>query len=152
MGTEWNDRVQWSGSVCLPMVLWELLFVVIDPEEVQHLVAGACCDVSFEDCNISLPQHMHQICTTTLVRCSALKRGKATQTIPLSRNPRHLQQTNKACCTKTWSIKKKSPSHREVVLSCAHCCVHTTIPCRIDDRNDKGAIYALQKQNCCRTE
>ena len=47
------------------MVVWELLLVVIDPEEVEDLVAGACGDVSFEDCHISLPQHMHQICTTT---------------------------------------------------------------------------------------
>ena len=46
------------------MVLWELLFVVIDPEEVEDLVAGACRNVSFEDCHISLPQHMHQVCTT----------------------------------------------------------------------------------------
>lgn len=59
-----------SGSrgwcVAGPMVLWELLFVVIDPEEVEDLVAGACCDVSFKDCHVSFPQHMHQICTTIL--------------------------------------------------------------------------------------
>ena len=48
------------------MVLWELLLVIIDPEQVEDLIAGACRDVSFENCHVRLPQHMHQICTTTL--------------------------------------------------------------------------------------
>lgn len=48
----------------LPVVLWEFLFVVIDPEEVKDLVAGACGDVRFEDCHISLPENMHEICNT----------------------------------------------------------------------------------------
>ena len=53
----------------LPVVLWELLLVVIDPEEVKDLVAGACSDMRFKHRHVNLPKHVHEICNTEMV-CS----------------------------------------------------------------------------------
>ena len=52
-----------------PVVLRKLLLVVIDPKEVKNFIAGASGDVCFENRNICLPKHMHQVCTYTAHNC-----------------------------------------------------------------------------------
>lgn len=54
---------KYSGIYSLPVVVWELTPVVIDPEDVSNLARWAGGYVSLKHQHISLPQRMHQVCT-----------------------------------------------------------------------------------------